>query len=261
MIDLTGSGTAAAVSPPALAERRDEGGPVFAVLLAQAAAAPAGAPMPTPVREAAEPVPMSIAVAEQDSVPIRRVAMDHAVRFDARGMIAMAAGAEAVSMAMPVVAATTVPDGVSQPRAPVVSLADAPPPGKGIIDTLTATASAMPVERVEVARPAPAPTAAPATATGEPTPAASLRPDEPEVAVAPTMRQRTRFATMAQGAPKVAVVALADGLAVSAAVGALPESERHRTRDAIAATLSRHGLRSRAITLLAMPATPTPMER
>lgn len=86
-------------------------------------------------------------------------------------------------------------------------------------------------------------------------------PDEPDVAIAPAARPRPRFAAMAQGAPKVAVVALADGLAVTAAVRALSEGERHRLRDAIAATLSRHGLRPQAVTLLAMPAHPRPTER
>lgn len=263
MIDLTGTGLTTAFTPPVPAERRDEGGPAFAILLAQASVTPEGAPMPTPVLETvdgAEPMAIPAAVAEQGDAPIRPAVIDHAIRFDARGMIAMAAGAQSGSSDVPVMA-PPVSIETRITTAPLAMVPDTvPQPATTTVRAAPAVAATAQVDRVSVAKPCPLPVAATPTASGEPPPAQTL-PDEPEVATAPVARPRTRFAAMAQGAPKVAVVALADGLAVSAAVGALSEGERHRMRDAIAATLSRHGLRPRAVTLLAMPASTTRTER
>lgn len=264
MIDLTGTNLTTAFTPPVPAERRDEGGPAFAILLAQASVTPEGAPMPTPVLETvddAEPVAMPAAMAEQGDAPIRPAVIDHAIRFDARGMIAMAAGVQSMSSDVPVMAPpvsieariTTAPLAMAHDTVPQQS-------ATATVRASPAAAAATLVDRVSVAKPYSLPVAVTPTAPGEPAPAQTL-PDEPEIAVPPAARPRTRFAAMAQGAPKVAVVALADGLAVSAAVGALSEGERHRMRDAIAATLSRHGLRPRAVTLLAMPASTTRTER
>ncbi|MEH3040414.1 MAG: hypothetical protein PGN21_10175 [Sphingomonas paucimobilis] len=261
MIDLPGTGPTAALSPPVPAERRDEGGPVFAILLAQAAITPVEAPLPTPVPEtAAVDGPEPMAVAEQDDAPIRRAVVDHAIRFDARGMIAMAAGGESVLSDVPdITPPVSAGTRVTAPQ-PAIAPDMAAQPVTGTVHSPPVSATATPADRASVAKPHPLPVAATPTALGEPAPTRTLA-DEPEIATAPAARSRTRFAAMAQGAPKVAVVALADGLAVSAAVGALSEGERHRMRDAIAATLSRHGLRPHAVTLLAMPAPTMRMER
>lgn len=265
MIDLTGTDLMTALSPPVPAERRYEGGPAFALLLARGSAAQAGAPMAPPVPEPvavadAVTMPMPMSMPERAEVPVRRAVVDHAIRFDARGMIAMAAGADSMSSDVPVVARPMSPDArgtaTSQAMPPdmVVQPVAATP------RALPAMASARPVEHAMPTKPSPLPPAATATAMGEAAPIPTP-PDEPEVAAAPAARRRTRFAAMAQGAPQVAVAALSDGLAVSAAMGALSDGERHRMRDAIAATLSRHGLRPRAVTLLALPAPITRMER
>jgi ATP sulfurylase len=102
-------------------------------------------------------------------------------------------------------------------------------------------------------------------ATALPTPVeigSPLPTDEQGNAPASPTRNPARraFAAMAQGAPQVAVAALSDGLAVAAAVGALSDDERHRLREVIVATLSRHGYHPRTVTVLAMPTAPGPME-
>lgn len=269
MIDLTTGGTVAAPSPPVPAERRDEAGPPFAILLAQAsllAQVSAGQEAPAPGVEPAiaalqsAPVPL----AEGGDAASAPIVVDHAIRFDARGMIAMATRTVGGTVEAPF-GAPSMADAGAGVAVPFAMLRDpvAPrvvPSGLSGAATATATATAVPVERAVSLSPSavaqPAMVSVPGAVRPNPVP-----PDEPEVAPAPVTRPRPRFATMAQGAPQVAVVALADGLAVSAAVGALSNDERHRLRDAIAAALSRHGLRPRAVTLLAMPAPVLSTER
>ncbi|KQM61720.1 MULTISPECIES: hypothetical protein [unclassified Sphingomonas] len=260
MIDLMASGAAAALSPPVPAERRDEGGPAFAIVLAQALTGPemVPVPIPEPPIDAMPVAPAAVALVDPAKRP---VVADHAIRFDARGMIAMAAGGANALVEAPVV---TSPVPVAT-NATVLSMAmprDAVMPSSiGGGHAIAATAVvAVPADRAVPVRPSPSPAPLHGTAVGE-APPAPAPPEEPELAVAPAARPCARLAAMAQGAPQVAVIALAEGLAVSAAVGALSEGERHRMRDAIAATLSRHGLRPRAVTLLAMPAPTLRTER
>lgn len=262
MIDLMASGAAAALSPPVPAERRNEGGPAFAIVLAQALAGPEMVPVPIPEPPAgAMPVaPAAVALAELVDPAKRPMVADHAIRFDARGMIAMAAGGAYAPVDAPVVTSpVSIETGVTvlpmaMPRDVVTQVTI----GGGRV--VAATAAAFPADRAVPVRSSPSPAPLHGTAVGE-APPAPAPPEEPELVVAPAARPCARLAAMAQGAPQVAVVALADGLAVSAAVGALSEGERHRMRDAIAATLSRHGLRPRAVTLLAMPAPTLRTER
>lgn len=263
MIDLMTSGMPAAPTPPVTTERRDEGGPAFAVVLAQALVGPVRYPLPpsdttldrVPVLPVAMPPPEPAAAATG------RLVVDHATRFDARGMIAMAGGGADAAPAAPVAPPRMVTDAVDAgvlPLTPPVEAMALPIGGAG--RPAAANAVERQVERVGPVRlvASPVPTGEAGAGDVAPPPAP---PEEPEAAPAAIARPRIRFAMLAQGAPKVAIVALADGLAVSAAVGALSEGERHRLRDTIAATLSRHGLRPRAVTLLAMPAATLSTER
>jgi len=255
MIDLMTSGALAALTPPAPAERRDEGSPAFAVVLAQAAAGQDAPPVPPP-----EPT-IALAQAARETLPLpepvavetRPVVVDHATRFDARGMIAMAAGVAHGDVTASIAAIPVATEAATAPLPPALPVEDRMLPVGGAARPAAVATLAPPGERAVPVRSTAAPVLSGVVPAGDVAPS-PVPPEEPEVALAPAARPRTRFAAMAQGAPQVAVVALADGLAVSAAVGALSEGERHRLRDAIAATLSRHGLRPRAVTLLAMPA-------
>ncbi len=262
MIDLTTSIVPAVFTPPRPAERRDEGGPAFAVMLALAAAGQDAFPAP-PSEPAVDP-----AQAAQETMPLpplvvaatRPVVADHATRFDARGMIAMGAGVAERGSTVPAAAWPRATEPAAPVPPPVQPADGGGPVGGGVTHRAAVAPVTLPVERaVPVSSPA-ASILSGGVVTSD-VAAECSRPDEPEVTLAPAARPRARFATMAQGAPQLAVVALADGLAVTAAVGALSEGERHRLRDAIAATLSRYGLRPGAVTLLAMPAPVHSVER
>lgn len=265
MIDLMTSGALAGPMPPVPSERRDEGGPAFAVVLAQAQVRgeperpPASLPETTP--ELAQRATLAMPLPQPVSSASGPMVVDHATRFDARGMIAMAAGEAALSTVVPVAAAMVTDAATAATIVPLAPPVEATSlPVGGAVRPASGGTIALPPERVMGVRipAAPVPRAEP-VAGGI---ASQLAPiDEPDVAPVPATRSRGRVATLAQSAPKVAVVALADGLAVSAAVGALSEGERHRLRDTIAATLSRHGLRLRAVTLLAMPVPTLSTER
>lgn len=263
MIDLMTSGTPTAPTLPVTTERRDEGGPAFAVVLAQALVGPARYP-PAPSETTLDRVPVlpvATPLPEPAAAATGPLVVDHATRFDARGMIAMAGSGADAAPAAPVAPPRMVTDAVDAAVLPLTPPVEAMAlPIGGIGRRAAASAIERPVERVGPVRLAVSPVPSGEAGAGDVAP--PLAPtEEPEVASAAIARPRTRFATLAQGAPNVAIVALADGLAVSAAVGALSEGERHRLRDTIAATLSRHGLRPRAVTLLAMPAATLSTER
>ncbi len=233
MIDIAALRCAALPSPAAPPDT-GEGAVPFATLLRQAHA------------QALRDVPLPDL---PDAGPGDRAVIDHAVRFDARGVLDMAAVA-ATAAAHPVVA-----DHAAASRAVGVSggeglrNGEVALPARMLVLPAPTQAVAAPVSVVRQPLPVASGNAASAVA-GEPV--APPLADEPEPIAHPVARPRAR--TFATTAPQVAVVALADGLAVVAAVGALSDADRHRLRDAIAATVSRHGYHPRTVTLLAMPA-------
>jgi hypothetical protein len=290
MIDASTLGMLPPQSPACAPEPRGETGTAFATLLMQA--------MQRDGDTGSVPALPEPPLSTEDTTDPRRLhdpAIDHAIRFDARGILD-ATALEAAGARQPV-AGTGAATGVLVDGQPVRSIEVAQP---AAVTVARLTVDASPVDPEQLLRhPALDPESrvfavdsgtldrvrgdepgrerivttraiidivrAMSRATALPTPVeigSPLPTDEQGNAPASPTRNPARraFAAMAQGAPQVAVAALSDGLAVAAAVGALSDDERHRLREVIAATLSRHGYHPRTVTVLAMPTAPGPME-
>lgn len=240
------------VPPTAGVEVRTPVGPGFATLLAQGMPV-AGEPPDALDPAVAVPFPLPATVPFPDPVAPEAPGVevvDHADRFDARGVLdataAEADGGREMAAMRPVLAGIgAVTPGRDLPRATETT---SPTQAHGLLRSSVAAAQALPVSHGRAANDQLPPAAKPAA-----TMPSARRIMEREVALPAAPRPRaTPRAT--QAAPQVAVAALTDGLAVAASVGALPDAERHRLRDAITALLLRHGYHPRAVTLLAAPA-------
>ncbi|MFD1034619.1 hypothetical protein ACFQ15_08140 [Sphingomonas hankookensis] len=252
MIDASLPQLPLVVPPTVGVEVRTPVGPGFATLLAQGM--PVAAETPDALDpEVAVPFPLPATVPFPDPIepkPLGAEVVDHADRFDARGVLDATAveprGDRGMAAMRPALAGIgEVAAKGDLPRATETAL---PTQAHGLLRSTVAESPVPSVSNGHAVIDQPPPATIP-IATMPP----ARRVTEREVALPTVVRPRARTHA-AQAAPQVAVAALADGLAVAASVGALPDAERHRMRDAIAALLLRHGYHPRAVTLLAAPA-------